>query len=32
VRATRPPELWSLLRQVNLPPGWRLDVDPLDVL
>lgn len=32
VRAARPPELWSLLRQVSLPPGWRLDIDPLDVL
>ncbi len=32
LRATHPQELWALLRQVALPPGWRLDIDPLDVL
>ena len=32
VRATRPHELQSLLCQIELPPGWRLDIDPLDML
>jgi primosomal protein N' (replication factor Y) len=32
LRATRADELHALLCQTELPPGWRLDVDPLDVL
>jgi primosomal protein N' (replication factor Y) len=37
LRATHPgrsqdDELHVLLRSLSLPPGWRLDVDPLDIL
>jgi primosomal protein N' (replication factor Y) len=32
LRATRAGELQALLCQLELPHGWRLDVDPLDVL
>jgi primosomal protein N' (replication factor Y) len=32
LRAGRPSDLEAALTQLELPPGWRLDIDPLDVL
>jgi hypothetical protein len=32
LRTDRASELHALLCQTELPPGWHLDIDPLDVL